>query len=187
MKINDIQTVTRAYPHIDEVQELYESSFPKNEQAPFSTLLKNTRRSNVDFSAYFADNTLVGMSYIVHEGTLSYLFYLAVPEALRGQGFGSEILQILKNTYPNHRIFLSMEEFREDAPNYEIRLRRKGFYERNGFPLIGMRVREGSEIFELAGTSPDVPAKEYLKLMNKYLGIMRFYVRPRVLDEKRGR
>ena len=180
--INNILSATRDFPRLDEIKELYESAFPENERAPFSVLVKKSRRENVDFKAYFDGETLVGMTYSVHQGNLTYLFYLAVPEALRGRGYGSEILQILKTMYPDHRIFLSMEEFRPDAPNYDIRLRRRAFYERNGYPLIGMRVQEGPEIFELAGTSADIRPEEYRKLMYRYLGIMRLIVKIKVLD-----
>lgn len=180
--INNILSVSKDFPRLDEIRELYESAFPENERAPFSVLVRKTRRKNVDFKAYFDGEALVGMTYSVHEGDLTYLFYLAVPEGLRGLGYGSEILQILKKVYPGHRIFLSMEEFRNDAPNYPIRLRRKGFYERNGYPLIGMRVQEGSEIFELAGTSADIRPEEYRRLMYRYLGIMRLIVKIKVLD-----
>lgn len=180
--INKILSVTRSFTRLDEIRALYESAFPENERAPFSVLLRKSRRKNVDFKAYFDGETLVGMTYSVHQDDLTYLFYLAVPEELRGQGYGSEILQLLKQMYPDHRIFLSMEEFRTDAPNYAIRLRRKGFYERNGYPLIGTRVQEGPEIFELAGTSADVRPEEYIKLMHRYLGIMRLIVKIKVLD-----
>lgn len=175
-----VRPISAETPELQSVRELYEEAFPENERAPFKILLRKSKRRNVDFLAYFDGSLLVGMTYAVRMGDLCYLFYLAVPEALRNGGYGSEILQKLKLLCPGHRIFLAMEEFREDAPNYDMRIRRLGFYERNGFHLIGQKVQEGPEIFELAGTDR-VGGDEYKRLMHRYLGIMRLIVTIKVL------
>ena len=158
------------YKNFFKLRNLYQSAFPDNERAPFLMLWAKSGRKNVDFWAIYADEIFSGLLYIVHDGNLSYIFYLAVSSELRGQGIGSRILQALCKLYKENRICLAIEELDEHSPNYAERVKRKHFYMKNGFEELHHKVIEGTVIFELLGVGGDVLAHEYENLMHRYIG-----------------
>lgn len=158
------------YKNFFKLRNLYQSAFPENERAPFLMLWAKSGRENVDFWAIYADEIFAGLLYIVHDGNLSYIFYLAVSSELRGQGIGSRILQALCKLYKGNRIFLGIEELDEHSPNYAERVKRKHFYMKNGFEELHHKIIEGTVIFELLGVGGDVTADEYQNLMRRHIG-----------------
>lgn len=178
----EIISVDAKLPELRELENIYNAAFPLNERAPFRILLKKSRRGNVDFLAYYHDGKLCGMTYQLCMDGFVYLFYLAVSADMRGRGFGSEILQTLKLRYPGQSIFLSMEQLDPSAGNYDQRLKRRDFYAANGFDLLGRKVREGPVVFELAGTDSRITAAQYKKMMNSYMGILRYIVKTEFIE-----
>ena len=94
----------------------------------------------------------------------------AVSETERGKGCGSGALQAAKDKYAGQKIFLSIEQLDEEAENYDQRVKRKQFYERNGFKDLNLKLKEASVTYDLLGIGGTVDAKEYERLMGKYLG-----------------
>lgn len=177
-----ITQVTKNLPELNELKHIYNEAFPTDERAPFRILLKKSARGNVDFLAFYDGSTLVGMSYQLCRGEFVYLFYLAVSDALRGHGYGSEILQALKELYPGKSIFLSMEQLDPNAENYAQRLKRRDFYEANGFHMLGRKVREWTVVYELVGTDNRIDAATYKKMMGDYMGIFRYIVKTEFIE-----
>lgn len=177
-----VRNVDGRFPDLAAVEALYLEAFPENERAPFSILVKKAKRAEVDFLAYYDGDTLVGMLYLLHGGELTYIFYIAVPRSLRGRGYGSAILQSLKRQYPGQSIFLAMEELEPEAPNYAQRLKRRSFYNANGFAVLGHKVQEGPVIFDLAGTDDRVTGAGYLTMMRRYIGLRRLFLKIRFIE-----
>lgn len=111
---------------INKIENLYLSSFPKEERFPFWLLEECSKESNSELCAIIDNNEFVGMCYIVDCDNAYYLMYLAVDPNLRNKNYGSKILSDLKEKYKT--LFLSIDE-----PTNEINVRRKNFYLRNGF------------------------------------------------------
>lgn len=111
---------------INKIENLYLSSFPKEERFPFWLLEECSKESKSELSAIIDKNEFVGMCYIVDCDDAYYLMYLAVDPNLRNKNYGSKILSDLKEKYKT--LFLSIDE-----PTNEISVRRKNFYLRNGF------------------------------------------------------
>ena len=64
------------------------------------------------------------------------LLYLAISDAVRGKGYGSAVLQAVQKKYAGKRIILNIEEMDEQAANYAQRVKRKAFYQKNGFEIL---------------------------------------------------
>lgn len=115
------------------VKELYLSAFPAYERYPFWLLDFKSRKKNTDFYVVYDDNEYIGLLYLTYYKDLVYVFYLAIDPSQQSKGYGSKILQHLKDIYNDKRLFLNIEKVDPSADNYEQRVKRKRFYEKNGF------------------------------------------------------
>ncbi len=115
------------------VKKLYSKAFPKAEQDPFLQLRFLAWRKKAHFYSIYCDNEWVGLTWIAPYKNVVFLNYIAISQEHRNKGIGSAVLEELKNRYPDKKIFLNIEEPDEKAENNEERIKRKQFYERNGF------------------------------------------------------
>ncbi|WP_294749018.1 GNAT family N-acetyltransferase [uncultured Prevotella sp.] len=136
---------------------LYETAFPKEEQIPWDDLVRLIGEMNLDFTAYYNENQLIGFTIVYPRPSLTssssvatqpcsselgrpsllrpfnWYWYFAVKEELRGKGLGQQILNQLIEKYKGQSCVLDMESPRQECANKEQRLRRQAFYLRNGF------------------------------------------------------
>lgn len=124
--------------------------------------------------------------YNVYYKDIIYVFYLAINENLRGQGYGSKILNLIKDKYSNHRIILNIEEIDKNSDNYKQRVKRKEFYKKNGFYDLNYTIKEAGVTYEMlmySKKNKDVTKEEFMQLMNSYLGNFLFkYVYKKISD-----
>ena len=119
------------------ISSLYEDAFPDDEKAPFDSLISRAKKDNVDFIGYYDKDEFIGFTYLIHDDHLHYIFYFAIREEYRNKGYGTRILNILKEKYKDETIFFEIETIDQNADNYLERKRRKEFYLRNGFKESG--------------------------------------------------
>lgn len=154
-----------------QVKRLYHEAFPKCERAPFFFLRLKAKEDTNAFYAVVDEDAFVGLVYTIRNEKMVYVFYLAIAEEQRGNGYGSKVLSLIKAQYPNHVVTLAIEDTADrTADNYAQRIKRLGFYERNGFTQLQIRVNEAGVVYELLGTESGVTQAEYLDLMRNYLG-----------------
>ena len=67
---------------------------------------------------------------------MSLVYFAVVPEA-RNHGAGSELLRWVLSKRDGRRLFIDAEDPEPGAPADDIRVRRLGFYKRNGFTSCG--------------------------------------------------
>ena len=91
-----IKKVTRRFPDHKLLKQLYKKAFPIEERAPFWLLSAKAKKENVDFWAIYDSHKFVGLIYIVNYADLSYIFYFAVLDSERGKGYGSKVLETVK-------------------------------------------------------------------------------------------
>ena len=124
--------IYRNYKDLKEIERLYNNSFPKNERIDFERLLRmldDDRRMHV----YLEDEKIIGMAYFFIFEDIAYLGYICVEEELRNKGYGTVILNKIKEEYQGYRIGIDIEEVKQNSSNIEERVRRRDFYIRNGF------------------------------------------------------
>lgn len=166
----ELKQVNKKSADYKKMKELYKKAFPANERAPYFVLSAKAKKANVDFWGIYSDNKWAGLMYVVNEAELSYIFYFAVSETERGKGCGSGALQAAKEKYAGQKIFLAIEQPEKEAENYSQRVKRKQFYERNGFKDLNLKLKEASVTYDLLGIGGTVEAKEYESLISRYLG-----------------
>ncbi len=164
-------------PTLKKAKALYNSAFPPAEKIPFWLLKRAYKKGRAEFLSIYEDKTFIGIAYTVSYGGGVCLFYFATEENLRGGGYGAEILSMLKNRYPNTRIYLEAEKPDPAAQNNEMRLRRIAFYARNGFLPCGYDVTEFGVTYDILSFGGNVTFEEYKDLMRYFFGKFIYWLR----------
>ena len=178
-----VRPVVKSDSSYAQVTALYKEAFPFKERFSLLTLRLVARKKEVDFLAYFdatsKDDRLVGLSYTIAAGDYLYILYLAVNKELRGGSWGTRILDSLKQQFPHKQLVLEIEPLDKTADNYEQRLARLGFYERNGFKRVGYDFFEGKVRYTVLATGDTFDAKAFSRALRKlFHGLYRFKILP---------
>lgn len=150
------------------ISRLMKRVFPESELFPIPFLLLQSCRKGIEFTAYYDENILCGISYVVKGKELVFLLYLAVDDSLQSKGYGSRILNSIKESAGDLPIALNVEPVEETASNYEQRLRRLGFYERNGFHQSGYRMKDDKEEYQILTTSDAFDPEAYREVLRYF-------------------
>lgn len=144
---------------------LYRTAFPKEERLPWWLLRLNACRRGIDLTAFMDGDTFCGFTASVTVDKMHFLLFFAIPEELRGRGYGSAILSQLRQNYET--VTLNVELLDENAPNYSQRLRRFAFYRKNGFYDTAYHVWEVGGKFRVLSTDPVLDVPKYKKIFRK--------------------
>ena len=130
----DIRVINSGNADDSRLRRLYETAFPVEEQIPYDDLIYLLDAMDIDYTAYYDDDMLIGFTMVLRLPRYNWGWYFAVREELRGKGYGQEILSAVLEKYRNERPFVIDIEspYQPDAPNPEQRRRRHAFYVRNG-------------------------------------------------------
>lgn len=158
-----------------QIKYLYRFAFPKNERAPLFFLFQKAKQERNFFYAVVDKGEFVGLVYTIQNERMVYVFFLAIIEEKQGNGYGTKTLSLIKEMYPDCVIILAIEDTADrNADNYAQRMKRLGFYERNGFRQLQVRVNEAGVVYELLGTESGITQADFLSLMKNYLGTILF-------------
>ena len=149
------------------VKALFLAAFPPEERPPFFVIRWRARRWT-DWWLIRSDGRNAGFFYVIRDERLAYLFFFAVDEAFRGKGIGSEALRQLIRLYEGKNFFLAIEPLDERADNYAMRVRRLGFYRRNGLHPLDQWAREGPVVYTLLGSAGRVGREDYNRLIRSW-------------------
>lgn len=179
-----------------DIKALYRSSFPTLEQLPWFLLSYRALTGYAQMLAFFdnkqdtsngnrtelngkeldnfeSDATtsdFIGFAYLIPYKDIICIMFMAVPEHHQGKGYGSKFLSKVRELYPHHRLCLYMEELNPSAENYDERIIRSRFYERNGYVSMHYTVHESNVVYDMLASGGDVTEPEYNELMKRFLG-----------------
>ena len=152
------------------VKALYENAFPKRERAPFWLLRQKARQSHVAFHSLYDDESWIGLLYTFEYADILLVLYLAIDDSCRSGGYGSKALTALRADHPDKRIILSIEQIDEQAGNYEQRVKRRSFYEKNRYTSTGIIVEELGQPFEMLISGGSITPEETRDVYRSLLG-----------------
>ena len=144
----------------EDVIKLYIDSFPEAERVPFDDLFTGVF-APFEFVCLYDGDKIVGMLHYNNADNFVHCNYLAVSKEYQDQGNGSRILSWVKENYPGKSLVVDIEELDDTADNRENRIRRKSFYERNGF-VQGDYVFDWEGVFMTYMHCGDVDAEEFM-------------------------
>lgn len=158
------------------VKDLYLTAFPKYERYPFWLLKYKAKKTNSDFFAIYNDKEYIGLLYLIYYKDIVYIFYFAIEPAQQSKGYGSMILQQLQTMYKDRRLFLNIEKVDSSTANHKERLKRKKFYERNGFKNANFEIENKHVAYEILYNGEEVYEVEYYALYEAYLGRILYFL-----------
>lgn len=100
--------------HGQRAKILYENAFPKEEQLPWWLLRLMTALRLTELNCYECDGVFCGLTVMRTTPKVQFVMFFAVEESLRGQGYGSSILELLKGERP---VILNVEPLDDQAQN----------------------------------------------------------------------
>ena len=150
------------------VKSIYLEAFPKEERMPFWTMRLLDKLPATQLLAFYDGAVLCGFAYLGVEGDVVFLMFLAVDQTLRSRGYGSAILQVLRERYPRHRHVVSIEMCSQNAPNRDQRLRRKAFYLNNGYEETGWQITLSKVPQEVLAANGEFDPQELQRFFQKY-------------------
>lgn len=124
--------------HFFKVCRLYLTAFPKIERHRLSELFRAARKGDSEFLRFSDEGEFIGLAYMIIRSSVAFLLYFAVDDSNRNRGYGSAILEAIRTRYEGKDVVLLIESLHEKCDNMDIRIRRKGFYLRNGFRETGL-------------------------------------------------
>lgn len=154
-------------PNKEEIKNLYRTAFPKEERLPWWLLRFWAVLKRGNLTAYYDGETFCGFTFTASEGAVIYMMFFAVDSSVRGQGYGSAILEHLKQTNPGKTIFLAVEPLDEAAPNNGQRAKRLAFYKKNSFSDIGFNIREVGGVFRVLSSAEKIDADAFQRVFLK--------------------
>ncbi len=150
----------------EEVVQFMKRVFPKEELLPMWIIKLMTIKKNYDFKVYYDNDLFVGITFTIDFKDTLFVFYIAVNDKIHSKGYGSKLLQLLFNKYPDKSVTLFIETMDDKkAANYEQRVKRLAFYKRNGFVNTGIKAGYKTPFVDILSTDTDFDTIKAKKLM----------------------
>jgi ribosomal protein S18 acetylase RimI-like enzyme len=115
--------------YFNAVWEIYEDSFPEDERRNLEEQRKLLNNPLYNFIPIHDEEKLIGFVAIWNLNEFIFIEHLAIKKELRGNGYGTKIIEDIKSKY-NKNIILEVEK----PKTYEAKIRIE-FYKRLGFYL----------------------------------------------------
>jgi len=151
----ELYKLTIDSPDIETLEEINKEAIPECERNTFKDLID----TGAAVLGIYDNNEAVGFLVIREYKTVLYLAYLAVRADLRSNGIGGSALRELVCKYPASMIVVEYEAPDPSLPEYNLNIRRKGFYKRNGFCETGYYTFYDDTEFEIGCAGLDFNAE----------------------------
>ena len=162
-----IQKVSSDFQNIDQLSKLNREAFPKEERMEIHEMLLLIEKHKLEVSAIYDDDIFIGFYALHVRKPIAYIFFIAVDESKRSQGYGSQMIQAMTQQYHNFQIVLDMEAMDEHADNSQQRKKRKEFYLRNGFHETGYYLMFHQILMEIVCNKDELDVSGFQELLNK--------------------
>jgi GNAT superfamily N-acetyltransferase len=156
--------------NIANVESLYKRAFPRNERAPLWLLIHKVAKGKLQFNSLYDNESWIGLISTSVCKYIVYVIYFAIDDTHRSGGFGSKVLTALKERNPDKRIVLTIEPINDKANNFTQRVKRKKFYEKNGYRSSGYIVEEFGQSFEMLLLGASISPEEIRMVYRSFIG-----------------
>lgn len=156
------------------VIDLLFEAFPQVQRLPKWLVKYRMRNGKNGFDVIYDNNKWVGFLYTKEYKQIISVKFFAIAELLRSSGYGSKVMDSMNEKYSDKRIVLTIEELDEKKENYQQRVKRKAFYEKNGFSSTGFIIREPAERQEVLIRGGTISQEEIEAMYKHFLGNLLF-------------
>ena len=162
-----VLTENTSLERTEQIRMLYESLFPPNERMPFERVLQKRDAGVMQLLSVEDDNgELLGFVNITLCLDVLALNYFAILPEKQGRGYGTEVIRLLCERYPDRSIIIDIEDDGVDSDNSEQRIRRRAFYERLGFSAMPFRVTIFGVPSIIMSSGRDYTFSEYVEIFS---------------------
>ncbi|WP_273477937.1 GNAT family N-acetyltransferase [Ignavigranum ruoffiae] len=145
-------------------EALYLSAFPIEERKPIPMLYQHQASGHSEiYIIRNQDNVFMGLMVTLFNHETLILEYLAIDPNYRGQNIGGWAITWLQASFPNHQIVLEIEQTLIQSPDWQIRQRRREFYERHQFYFCDQTIQYFDTRLELMSNQPIIHYQQYIQ------------------------
>ncbi|MCL2573101.1 MAG: GNAT family N-acetyltransferase [Defluviitaleaceae bacterium] len=152
---------------MQKIEALYEKTLPTYGLFKFYS----DRRDNEGSDLYniFDGEEWVGFIYLISSTRMENITLIAIDASGRPKGYGSAVLDLVKELHKGKPIVLLMDTVDPKCEDFEVKQKRKAFYERNGF-ITRYYGGTTKQPMEMAIYGDDYNLKDYTELNGKLIG-----------------
>lgn len=173
----ELRQMNKGDADLKTVRAIFLEAFPKVERPPFRVLTRKLGTGMAELWGVYDAGKLMGFAEVILSDTAVYLFFLAMHRDCRGKGHGGFAVRELIKKYAGKKFFLALESLTEEgADNMEERIRRHGFYTRQGLHDLPVQLREGGVTFDAMGVGEAPTKAEYEGMMRRFTGWYHLFV-----------
>ena len=154
-----IVPVTPDYPNTERLLDIRDEAFPANERIDSRDVALYREENGYVFLAFEDDRMPVGFVLLRDCGDEAYYgIYLAIGKEFQNRHYGSRVMKLLIEEYLKGKMmFGCVEALLPEAENYQQRVDRIRFYQRNGmFVLDGVVDAGKMGKYQFVCTDPNV-------------------------------
>jgi len=161
--------VTAGTKEAEEVRQLYQLSFPVEDQISFDKLLEHSKDEKVTFLGAYENNSLIAFGFYVEESDAIFGLYFAINPAFRSNGYGTNIIrEILGDKLLKKPLIMDAEEPEKGADETNNKVRRIKFYEKLGLKLTNYCISNGEVMFRILSTTGKADVWRYIEFLDKF-------------------
>ena len=117
-----------------------------------------------------AKKKFAGLAFVLKNDDIALLDYFAISKRMRGCGYGTQALTLLKSTYSHLPLVLEIEDPDLPSENREERRRRARFYEACGMRMMDYRVSLFGVDMRILTSGETVSFERYHNLLSTVFG-----------------
>lgn len=170
-----IAPLTLDYPYLERVLDIRDEAFPTNERIASRDVSSYTEENGYVTLVFEDDNVPVGFMQLRHCGDNAYYgIYLAIGKEFRNRHYGSRALKLVIEEYLKEKMmFGCVEALLPEAENYQQRVDRVRFYQRNGmFVLDGVLDAGPMGKYQFVCTDPNVSFEQLKAKMSTAMPVL---------------
>lgn len=181
MELLDIHTEGKKYKQ--QVYDLYESAFPKEEKKPLEMMETLSEQGKMELLAITDNGEFIGLAMNMLSEKTALLDYFAIVSHKRDCGYGGKAVRLLQERFAGKKYIFEVEMQDPSAENAKERQRRKAFYLRNGLKETGLFVHVYGTDFEILTPDGKLTYQEYVGMLKYILGEDVFTIHPELIKE----
>lgn len=162
LSIEDLHPDTE---HFHAVESINQHAFPEDQRVPLEVFLPLAEQQIMEVKCLCDGDRAVGFYVLIPDEEIRFLSFLAIDPQHRSLGYGSEALRLLKADAKNRPLTLCIEPQDSRAENIQQRVKRKAFYQRNGFHETGDQQQIHGNLYEVLCSSETYSRRAFLALM----------------------
>lgn len=164
MNLKSINVFSRSESKL--VKKVMKQSFSKDNRFPVWFLNILSKKKNITFRSYHGENKFIGFSYEIEYQNMVFILYMAVIKEERSKGYGSSILEDIKERHNNKQLVILSNDINKLKEN-DNPTRKYLFFVKNGFMETGYYLKDEKK-YRILSTDSDFDKHKFSMLLKDF-------------------